>query len=111
MARFYHDGNALDFTAPIGGVVAGLFYLIGNTLVFAATSAAAGALFAGYVEGVYEDAVATTSQAWTEGALLYWDNTNKRFTTTASGNTKAAVAAAAKASAAAVGRVKLVLTI
>ncbi|AJP72271.1 DUF2190 family protein [Sphingomonas hengshuiensis] len=111
MATFFQDGDALDFTAPSGGVVAGLFYKIGVTLVFASVSAAAGALFAGYVEGVYEDAAAATSQAWTEGAVLYWDDTNKKFTTTASGNTKAGIAAAAKASAAAVGRVKLVLTL
>jgi predicted RecA/RadA family phage recombinase len=26
------------------------------------------------------------SQAWTVGALIYWDNTNKRCTTSASGN-------------------------
>lgn len=28
------------------------------------------------------------SEAWAVGQVLYWDNTNKRLTTTASGNTK-----------------------
>jgi predicted RecA/RadA family phage recombinase len=42
------------------------------------------------------------SQAWTVGALVYWDNTNKRFTTTASGNLLAGCAAEAASSGAGV---------
>ncbi len=38
-----------------------------------------------------------TSQAFTQGAKLYWDDTNKRLTTTASGNTLVGIAFAAAA--------------
>lgn len=33
-------------------------------------------------------AAKATGEAWTVGQAIYWDNTAKKFTTTASGNTK-----------------------
>lgn len=49
-------------------------------------------------KGLFRALPKATGEAWTLGAQLYWDNTNFRFTTTASGNT--AVGAAAGAAAA-----------
>lgn len=43
-------------------------------------------------ECTLENAAKATGEAWAIGAALYWDNTNKRFTTTSSGNTAAGFA-------------------
>lgn len=48
-----------------------------------------------------------TGETWAVGAQLYWDNTNKRFTTTASGNTAWGRAAAVQASGDTAGAVLL----
>lgn len=107
MKNYVQEGRSLDFVAPVGGVVAGLALLSGVLLVVPATTAAEAMPYSGAIEGVYE-LPAATSQAWTTiGAALYWDDTNKRLTTTASGNTKIGVVAAVKGSADTVGRVKL----
>jgi predicted RecA/RadA family phage recombinase len=110
MRNYVQDGKALDLTAPTGGVVSGLVYKIGSIICVAAVTVAAGALFAAYTEGVY-DIVSDTGVAWAEGDLVYWDNTAKVFTKTATSNTKAGVAVAAKTSGATTGRVKLITTI
>ena len=49
------------------------------------------------------------SQAWTVGALVYWDDTNKRCTTVATANLLIGVAAAAVAGSPGntIGRVRL----
>lgn len=113
MKNFVSEGLALDFTAPAGGVVAGVPLIIGALLVVPSTTAAEGERFSGWTEGVYEFDAAThaTTQAWTEAQLLYWDDVAKKFTITATGNTKRGVAAEAKASTAATGKVKLIQTL
>jgi predicted RecA/RadA family phage recombinase len=110
MKNFVQEGKILDFTAPSGGVVSGVPLLIGALIVVPATTAAEGERFAGAVEGVFELPAAThaSNQAWTEGQLLYWDNTAKKFTVTATDNTKKGAAAAVKASTADTGSVKLI---
>lgn len=110
MNNYIQPGNILDLTAPAGGVVSGVPVLIGALLVIAGVSAAEGKPFSGAVEGVF-DVPAANSQAWVEGALVYWDDTAKRFTTTVGSNTKKGVAVAAKGSSAVVGRVKLIQTL
>ena len=49
-------------------------------------------------EHIYDSEVSgapkATGEAWTVGQAIYWDNTNKRFTTTASGNTACGLALA-----------------
>jgi predicted RecA/RadA family phage recombinase len=110
-AKFSQDGNAIDFTAPSGGVVKGSFYKIGSAIVWAGEKAPEGEQFPGWMEGAYTDVPAATSQSWAEGVTLYWDDTAKKFTTTATSNTKAGVATAAKGSSAAVGGIRLIPTI
>jgi predicted RecA/RadA family phage recombinase len=56
--------------------------------------------------GVFELAK-VSAQAWTLGAKLYWDDTAKNCTTTASGNTLIGAAAAAAANPSATGTVLL----
>lgn len=111
MAKFKQPGAALDFVAPSGGVIAGNFYKINDAIVFAGATAAEGEIFAGYIEGTYSDCDAATSQSWGQGAKVYWDDSAKKFTTTASTNAKAGIAAAAKGSSAALGEVRLIPTI
>jgi predicted RecA/RadA family phage recombinase len=48
-----------------------------------------------------------SAQAWTEGAQVNWDDTNKRFTTVTTGNYRAGVAAAVAANPTATGKVVL----
>lgn len=93
---FIQPGDVLEFTAPAGGVTKGTGVLIGDILVIPVDSAAAGALFRGQTRGVWSHAKAA-SQAWAEGVIVYWDNTAKVFTTTATANRRAGVATAAVA--------------
>lgn len=63
-----------------------------------------------FVVGGLIEYKAETGVAWTAGDALYWDDTNKQFTKTSSGNTKCAIAYEDKASAAALGSVRLIPT-
>jgi len=110
MRNYVQEGAALDLTAPSGGVVAGRAYKIGIIICIATADVDAGGTFVGYVEGVYDVLAegAGSGQAWAEGDLIYWDNTAKQFTKTATSNTKAGVAVAAKLTAATEGRLRLV---
>lgn len=106
MKNFVQHGDTLDLTAPAGGVVSGVAYLIGALFGVAVASAAVGETFPLRVVGIYTLPKAT-GEAWTEGAVLYWDNANKRLTTTAAGNTKVATAASAAGSALSLGVARL----
>jgi predicted RecA/RadA family phage recombinase len=106
MNNYVKPGDSVEFIAPSGGVVSGTAYLIGALLVVAAVSAAQGEKFSGRLMGVFTLPKATGS-AWTEGEKLYWDNTAKNITDTASGNTLVGSAYAAAASGDASGQVRL----
>lgn len=103
--NYIQPGKTLTLIAPYD-VAAGGGMLVGAIFAVAAAAALSGAP----VEGVTEDVWALTKnsgEAWTQGAKIYWDNTNKRCTTTASGNTLIGVCTQAAASADVIGRVKL----
>lgn len=106
MKGYVQEGKVLEFTAPGGGVVAGTGVKIGDILVIATTTAAAGEKFTGVRMGVVEHAK-LSAQAWTEGQQVNWDDTNKRFTTVTTGNYRAGVAGAAAANPSATGIVVL----
>lgn len=94
MYNFAQEGNVLEFTAPSGGVTVGVGVKIGSRLVFPTVTAAEAAKFNGVVRGVvYADKLA--AQAWTEGAVVYWDDSESEFTTVSSTNYLAGVAAKA----------------
>lgn len=99
-------GDTLEFTAPSGGVTAGVPVLIGDTLVVPTSSVAQGLPFRGKSTGLHTVPKAG-SQAWSEGVVVYWDNTAKNFTTTATANRRAGIAAAAAQSSDTTGVVKL----
>lgn len=109
MKNYVKTGDLLTLTAPAGGVVSGLTYKIGVAIVIATTTVAATLPFVGKANGEF-DIPAATGQAWAEGALLYWDDTAKVYTTTVGSNQKAGYATAAKLSATATGRISLIPT-
>ncbi len=110
MKNFVQKGDALDLTAPTGGVTAGVPVKINNLVVVSACDVDGGLPFAGYIRGVFDITAegAESGQAFAEGETVYWDATNKRATKTATGNTAFGYAVAAKATADTVVRVVLV---
>jgi predicted RecA/RadA family phage recombinase len=106
MNNYTQPGDVLDLTAPSGGVVSGNAYQIGQLLVVAKVTAAENETFSAQVTGVAE-LPKNNAQAWTEGALLYWDDTGKELTTAATGNLLVGCAAEAKLAADTVGNIRL----
>jgi len=92
MKNYVQSDDPLEFTAPVGGVTSGVPVQIGNLLVVAAVTVLAGVRFVGKTRGVFSYTKAA-SQAWAEGAIVYWDGT--AFTTVAAGNFQAGVAVVA----------------
>lgn len=103
MKNFIQTGEIIEVTAPYD-VASGGGVLVGSIFGFAVTSAVSGAKVNIKRKGVFEHAK-TSAQAWTQGASLYWDNTAKVLTTTASGNTLVGAAALPAANPTAIGRV------
>lgn len=94
--KYVMSGDVIDYTAG-SAVSSGQVLLIGARVGVALNAIAAGATGAVAVEGVFTIAKLGTDVV-AQGALLYWDNTNSRLTTTASGNTLAGYAAKAAGS-------------
>lgn len=85
MKNYVQPGQIVGVPAP-ADVLSGAGVLVGTLFGVAVADAASGAEVQIAVEGVFTLPKAA-SQAWTVGALVYWDNTNLVCTTTASGNT------------------------
>lgn len=109
MKNFVMHGDVVTVAAPSGGVASGDGVLIGALFGVATYTAAQGVEVEIRTTGVFDMAAAThaTDQALVVGDIVYWDNSAKRATKTASGNTRIGVAVAAKASTAAIARVML----
>lgn len=93
MNNFTTTGESISVVAPSAGLTSGVFYLVGVLGGVCARSGAQGDTVALKRYGVFTLPKAT-SEAWTQGDQLYWDNTSKRFTKTSSANTKWGMAAA-----------------
>lgn len=107
MKNYVQPGGTLTLTAPYA-VTSGNGLLVGSIFGVAAGDAASGATVEAALTGVF-DLTKIGSQAWTVGAKVYWDDTNKRCTTVATDNTLIGVAVEAVASGAGdtIGRVRL----
>ncbi|SEQ48773.1 Predicted phage recombinase, RecA/RadA family [Faunimonas pinastri] len=105
MQNFIQPGAVLTVTAP-ADVLSGDLVIVGNMFGIAASNAASGDDVEIKIGGVY-DLTKSSAQAWTQGAKIYWDATNKGATTTASGNTYIGVAALVAANPSDIGRVRL----
>jgi predicted RecA/RadA family phage recombinase len=106
MDNYIQPGDVVTLTAPLGGVVSGTFYQIGQLVVCASGSVAVGLPFEGATRGVFT-APKATGQVWAEGAILYWDDAAGKFTTTPDGNLRSGCAVAAAGSSATTGSVRL----
>jgi predicted RecA/RadA family phage recombinase len=106
--NFQQPGDVMSFTAPYD-LASGAGFLVGLIFAVAQTQVLSGATVQGATVGIWT-LVKTTGAAWTFGQALYWDNTNKKVITTATGNKFIGYAAFAAASADATGSVKLALS-
>lgn len=104
--NFIQPGHNLDLIAPSGGVTSGKGVLIGTLFVVAATTATVGAAFVGHACGVF-DLDKVSAQAWAVGDAIYWDDTAKKATTVATGNTPIGHATAVAANPSSTGYVLL----
>ena len=107
MKTYVQPGNTITLTAPYA-VTSGDGLLVGSIFGIAAGAAALGEPVETALVGVF-DITKVGSQAWTVGAKVYWDNTNKRCTTVSTDNTLIGVAVIAVAGGAGdtIGRVRL----
>lgn len=105
MKNYIAPGEHITVAAPYA-VSAGGGALVGTVFGVAQADAESGADAVLVRRGVFELAK-TSAQAWTVGAKLYWDDTNKVATTTASGNTLIGAALAVAANPSATGTVLL----
>lgn len=78
------EGDVINVTAPYN-VASGAGCLVGSIFGVAMVTAASGAVVSVATEGVFV-LVKTTGAAWTEGQRLYWDDSGKAVTVTASTN-------------------------
>lgn len=107
MKNYVQRGENLTLAAPYA-VASGAGALVGSIFGVASTTLANAESGEFATEGVF-DLTKVGSQAWTVGAKVYWDDTAKNCTTTATSNTLIGVAVAAVGSGAGetTGRVKL----
>jgi predicted RecA/RadA family phage recombinase len=101
------DARSIPMPVPYsGGILSGQGMLVGAFFGVAASDAAQNALVECATRGEFE-LPKDTSQAVTVGARLFWDNTNRRLTTTATGNFQVGIATAAAGTSDATVRVML----
>ena len=105
MKNFVQPGDTITLPAPYA-VNGGDGLLVGGIFGIAAHTAANGADVETVREGVFNVTTLSTDTA-AIGAKLYWDNGNKRLTTTVGSNLLVGVAVAAKAAGATTARVLL----
>jgi predicted RecA/RadA family phage recombinase len=105
--NYVQPGNTITLTAPYA-VTSGNGLLVGSIFGVASGDAASGETIETVLVGVF-DITKVGSQAWTVGAKIYWDDTNKRTTTVSTDNALIGVAIEAVASGAGdtIGRVRL----
>src|SRR5262245_39799172 len=105
MAKNYvQPGNVLTLIAP-ADVKSGDGVLVGKLFGVATYDAAAGAEVECGVTDVWE--LAKAAGALAQGATVYWDNTAKNVTATATGNSLIGAVTEAAAAGAATARVRL----
>lgn len=106
MAKNYiQSGDRLTLTAPYD-VASGAGALVGNIFGVALNTALSGASNEFAVEGVWE-LTKVTAETWAQGDLAYWDNTAKKVTQVAYGNTLIGTVTEAAGNTATTGRVNL----
>ena len=105
MRNFVQPGDVITVAAPYA-LSPGDGCLVGSMFGVSCGAAALNAPAELDMEGVFELTALNTDTA-SIGALAYWDNGNRRITTTASGNTKVGVFVLAKTNGQTVATVRL----
>ena len=105
MRNYIQPGNTITLTAPYA-VTSGGGLLVGAIFGVATSDAASGETVEACLVGVV-DLAKKAAQAWSVGDKVYWDDTAKVPTKTATDNTLIGVAVASVAAAATTGRVRL----
>lgn len=107
MQNYVQPGDTITVAAPYDRT-SGQGAKVGQIFGVSTADALSGADVALKLTGIF-DLTKIGTQAWTVGALVYWDDTNKRCTTVATGNLLIGVAVAAvdNAAGSTTGRVRL----
>lgn len=105
MKNFVQEGGTISVAAPYD-LLSGNGALVGSLFGVAVKDAASGAAIDIVTRGVF-NLTALSTDTGSVGTLVYWDDTNKRVTTTASGNTKIGLLVAAKSNGDAYATVRL----
>ncbi len=106
MQNYVQEGDVLTLTAPYA-VAGGAGAKVGtNIFGVAASTLASGASGEFKTTGVF-DITALSTDTGSAGTIWYWDDTNKRVTTTSSGNLKIGVGTGTKSSGETTARVRL----
>ena len=95
MRNYVQPGKVVPVTAPYA-LASGAGCLVGGLFGVAEAPAASGAQVNLSRSGVYT--LPKAAVAISQGAVVYWDNTNYNITTTATGNTKVGLALTAQVS-------------
>ena len=108
MKNFVQPGDSLGMAVPYaGGVTAGQGLLVGALFGVAAFDGAQNAVVEAETEGVF-DLTKEPALAITAGSRVFWDNTNRRITTTITSNYQVGLATTSALAADATVRVTLV---
>ena len=86
MRNYVQPGDSLALAVPYaGGVTSGQGVLVGALFGVAAVDGVQNAVIEAQTQGVF-DLAKEPALAITAGARLFWDNTNRRLTTAATGS-------------------------
>lgn len=108
MAQNYlQPGETWDVATPAGGWTSGQVVLVGVLVGVALLTTAQTETNQVKLTGVFQGLPKAAGAAWVAGDKLYWDNTAKNFTKTATNNTPAGYAWYGAASADVTGYVLL----
>jgi predicted RecA/RadA family phage recombinase len=105
MKNFVQAGKTITVVAPYT-VSSGMAVLVGALFGVASFDAVQGAPVEIAREGVF-DVAAVTADTATQGAKIYWDNTARKLTTTATNNTLVGAVTVAKGGSDTTARVLL----
>jgi len=89
---FRAPGEVVTRIAPAGGVTVNVPVQIGQLFIVPVETVAATLSFRGHVTGEHV-LPKTGTQAWAEGAIVYWDDASGACTTVATGNLRIGSAA------------------
>lgn len=107
MRNYVNEGEVVSVAAAPYALTSGQAAQVGAALFgVAAADAALNAPVELNTTGVFDITALSTDTA-AVGAVLYWDNTNRRLTTTATSNLYVGVALAAKANGDTTARIRL----